>query len=144
MTPDQQIFIVNTPRMIYETVDQETVIIDTESGIYFNIGGSGSLVFQILKEGASNDTIVARLAAYYQADPASLRPAVEQFTADLLTEAIIVVADQPQDAQPAMLSAADVPALYTPPSLDKFTDMEELLLIDPIHEVQDRGWPYRA
>lgn len=144
MALGQQIFIINTPRMIHETLDQETVIIDTESGIYFNIGGSGSLIFQILKEGATNDTITDRLAVHYQSDPASLRPVVEKFTADLLTEAIIVVADQPTDAQSAMFSAADVPAFYTPPILNKFTDMEELLLIDPIHEVEERGWPYRA
>ena len=33
-------FTVNSPRMIFETIDQETVVIDTESGTYFNqLGG---------------------------------------------------------------------------------------------------------
>jgi hypothetical protein len=27
--------------------------------------------------------------------------------------------------------------------LQKFTDMQELLLLDPIHEVDERGWPHR-
>jgi hypothetical protein len=27
--------------------------------------------------------------------------------------------------------------------LEKFTDMHDLLLMDPIHEVSDAGWPHR-
>ena len=30
---------------------------------------------------------------------------------------------------------------FTNPVLEKFTDMAELLLLDPIHEVDDSGWP---
>jgi hypothetical protein len=27
------------------------------------------------------------------------------------------------------------------PKLEKYTDMEDLLLLDPIHDVQEVGWP---
>jgi hypothetical protein len=27
------------------------------------------------------------------------------------------------------------------PVLNKYTDMQDLLLLDPIHEVDERGWP---
>jgi len=31
---------------------------------------------------------------------------------------------------------------FSAPRLDKYTDMQQLLLIDPIHEVSDeQGWP---
>jgi hypothetical protein len=32
-------------------------------------------------------------------------------------------------------------AAFQPPTLRKYTDMQDLLLIDPIHEVDDLGWP---
>ena len=36
-------------------------------------------------------------------------------------------------------------AVKTPfvrPVLQKFTDMQDILLLDPIHEANDMGWPY--
>ena len=30
------------------------------------------------------------------------------------------------------------------PIIEKFTDMQELLLLDPIHEVDEKGWPHQA
>jgi hypothetical protein len=30
---------------------------------------------------------------------------------------------------------------FSPPVLQKFSDMQELLLVDPIHEVKAEGWP---
>jgi hypothetical protein len=30
---------------------------------------------------------------------------------------------------------------FVAPCLHKYTDMQELLLIDPIHDVDDYGWP---
>jgi hypothetical protein len=31
---------------------------------------------------------------------------------------------------------------YTKPVLNKYTDMQQLLLADPLHEVQEAGWPH--
>ncbi len=47
----------------------------------------------------------------------------------------------------APAATAEVPALsnghvFAPPELHKYTDFQELLLLDPIHEVdQSLGWP---
>ena len=32
---------------------------------------------------------------------------------------------------------------FTPPVLKKYTDQQELLLLDPIHDVSDLGWPVK-
>jgi hypothetical protein len=46
------------------------------------------------------------------------------------------------------VAGADVPGddvqgelPFVAPVLDKYTDMQELLLLDPIHEVDASGWP---
>ena len=134
---------INRPRMIHETIDQETVIIDTETGVYFNVSGSGPLVWQILEDGANLPAITQSLAAQYRVDAQSLTPAVEIFLAALVEESLVVPSSPSRsDREPGgMLLAASAP--FVPPVLTRFTDMEELLLIDPIHEVDDRGWPYR-
>jgi hypothetical protein len=30
-----------------------------------------------------------------------------------------------------------------PPVLERYTDMQELLFLDPIHDVDESGWPHR-
>ena len=31
--------------------------------------------------------------------------------------------------------------LFEPPLISKYSDMQELLILDPIHDVSDAGWP---
>jgi hypothetical protein len=31
--------------------------------------------------------------------------------------------------------------VYKPPAIERFDDLEELLVLDPIHEVDEAGWP---
>lgn len=135
------IYRFNAPRLIHETIDKETVVIDSESGIYFSITGSGYLVIQLLDQGASAEGLTARLAAAFGLDPAALRPQIEDFVTQLLTEEIIVPTADAADTSVEPVLAED--EAYTPPVLEKFTDMHDLLLMDPIHEVSDAGWPHR-
>ena len=141
MSTAQIIYKFNAPRMIHETIDKETVVIDTESGVYFSITGSGYLVIQLLDQGASAAELTARLAAAFGLDPASLRPQVQDFVAQLLAEEMIVPTADAAGAS-AELVLTDGEA-YAPLMLEKFTDMHDLLLMDPIHEVSDAGWPHR-
>jgi hypothetical protein len=34
-------------------------------------------------------------------------------------------------------------AVLLPPALEKFTNMQDILLLDPIHDVSDMGWPHQ-
>lgn len=137
-------YITNAPRIIHETIDKETVAIDTESGAYFSITGSGYLVMQMLDQGADVESLSTQMAAAFALEPSALRPLLEAFVAELLAEALIVpVAGEVNTAGKIQLQRAHDEA-FTPPALEKFTDMSDLLLMDPIHEVSDAGWPHRA
>ena len=59
---------------------------------------------------------------------------------ELIAENLILSKDSDPIGRPDDLGTA--PAFVTP-ELHKFTDMQELLLVDPIHEVTEEGWPLR-
>ena len=61
----------------------------------------------------------------------------------LEAESLIRSSANGASASPPAPGASDGAALgaFAPPAFEKFTDMEELLLLDPIHEVGDTGWP---
>lgn len=141
MSSAQIIYKFNAPRLIHETIEKETVVIDTETGVYFSLTGSGYLVIQLLDHGASSAELTARLAAAFGLDPASLRPQLADFVAQLLAEEMIVPTANALGASVELVLAGG--EAYAPPVLEKFTDMHDLLLMDPIHEVSDAGWPHR-
>ena len=42
------------------------------------------------------------------------------------------------------LPAADGKAAFEAPRLERYTDMKDYFLLDPIHEVDTAGWPQPA
>jgi hypothetical protein len=69
---------------------------------------------------------------------------IEQEVGDLLGQFLehgLAVAAPPREL-PDTMKHADGPATpYLSPRLEVFEDMQELLLLDPIHETNDDGWP---
>ena len=88
--------------------------------------------------------IVDRLARSYACERSELEPAVVRLVAELQREELIVAAD-PDAASSAHDAAATGGAAraFRAPVLQKFTDMQEMLLLDPIHDVDARGWPHQ-
>lgn len=63
---------INAPRIVHETVDDtvddEVVAIDFETGTYYSVTGSGAVVWACLERGASARSIVDQLAGTFDGD----------------------------------------------------------------------------
>ena len=55
---------------------------------------------------------------------------------------------QPGEVAPAPVTtqttASGETSPFVTPTLSRYTEMQDLLLLDPIHDVDDSGWPRRA
>lgn len=133
---------LNEPDVIQETVDGETLIVNTRTGTYYQVGGSGAQVWNALLAGRSVEHTVDDFAAE-DSQLALIRSGVGGFIDALLAEQLILPA--PESLETADIvpdSPGDPKSTFTTPELRKFTDMQELLLVDPIHEVDPAaGWP---
>ncbi len=134
--------------IVHDTFDDEVVIIDLESGFYYSLTGSGPAVWGLLRVGATGEEVAAALAAGGAHDGAEVRRVVGEFLDALERESLIsrigdrLPGDSPAGARTTVASGGGVPrAAFTPPVLTKYSDQRELLLLDPIHEVGDLGWP---
>ena len=134
---------LNEPDVIQETVDGDTLIVNTRTGTYYNVGGSGALVWNALLAGRSVEQAVDEFADSTDSQRALIHAGVGGFVDALLAEQLLLPSADNSDngkASPTPTSAPKVP--FTTPELRKFTDMQELLLVDPIHEVDPAaGWP---
>ena len=135
---------VNPRKVVHQTIDGEAIIIQFDTGFYYSLAGAGAEIWALLASGRSIDEIVSSLEQLYDADPAELRTTIERLVEQLAQEDLI---ELDAAVTPGLQPNGDgerptVRSAFQPPVLDKFTDMQDFLLVDPIHEVDTSGWPY--
>jgi len=81
-----------------ETVEDETVLLELESGQYYGLDAVGSRLWQLLTELGSTDAVVAAAAEEFDATPAELRNDIANLVHELADRKLVVVhasADSP-------------------------------------------------
>ena len=145
--PDR--YRINSPLVTGEAIDGEVVIIHLDNGNYYSLLEVGERIWQHLVAGKRLEDIVRELTTSYTCDETRARQSLERLVAELLAEELIV----PRESEgadlelgPAMSVAAAPPERrpFVEPVLQKYTDMQSLLMVDPIHEVTDQGWPLQS
>jgi hypothetical protein len=135
---------VNAPQVIHETIDHEVVIINLGTGTYYSLDGIGEEIWTLLNGGTATESLGEGLLARYDADPSHLAASIDSFVAELRAEALLVPDERPAESiQPSASSSNGARAPFEPPRLERFTEMQHLIALDPIHEVDEgQGWPH--
>jgi hypothetical protein len=131
-------FDVDPRRVVHETIDGETILIQLETGTYYSLAGCGPEMWTLLAAGFCEEEVIAEMQRRYPGDPHEVGAASTRLVADLVREQLLVAAAGPG---PATLPAGTPGETFEAPVLKKYTDMEYFLLLDPIHEVDEAGWP---
>jgi hypothetical protein len=135
---------IKTPEVIYETIEGETVIVNLENGLYYSLHSeTGVDAWTLIEAGLDFPTMSAYLAHRYTQNDQIVSSALRDFIILLQQEGLIEVDQRTQDspvASPDMALKTPV-GVFEPPSIERFSDMQDLLLLDPIHDVDEAGWP---
>lgn len=131
------IYQLKSPPCIAELVDGEYVVINLDSGKYYNIVGIGAEVFKLLSEGVAVSSLLALCSGN-----AAFAKALHDFIALAVSEDLLKEVDSSKFSD-IPLPVIDVSAGLESLSINVYTDMQELLGLDPIHEVDTaQGWPH--
>jgi hypothetical protein len=119
------------------------MVIHFDTGAYYNLQVSALTVWERLVNGASLDDLVAAVTRAYRGDPEEIRRTVTAFLDELIREELVVPSrDAPsQSASDVSLVNPAEPPPFTPPQLNKYTDMQDFLLADPVHDTDEAGFP---
>lgn len=124
---------IAAPKCSAEDFDGEIVAINLDTGRYFSIKDAAAVIWHDLVGGHAVEAILAATSG-----DAALNEAVAHYVAELQSEGLMRPAGAPAAARAPMQAASGMAT----PVLDSFGDMESLLLLDPVHEVDDEvGWP---
>jgi Coenzyme PQQ synthesis protein D (PqqD) len=140
------VFRINSPQVVSETIDGEVVIVNLDKGIYYSLLKTGADVWSRIERQLDRHQLIQEVARSYDGSVEEIAIAIDEFIANLLAEELIVVDPQARVANsansPEILEIQTDKPRFEKPLLEKFTDMEDLLLLDPIHEVDvNAGWP---
>ncbi|MGE0487977.1 MAG: PqqD family protein [Vulcanimicrobiota bacterium] len=130
------------PDVVSEEIEGEVVVVHLVKGLYYSLQGSAAAIWEQLLLGVPVREVSERLAPRYSVERPLLEQAVVAFAEQVLSEGLLVARTAPPSLPPARHHgrAEDFQA----PVLERFDDMQELLVLDPIHEVDESaGWPHR-
>lgn len=132
------------PEITVESFEGESIVIDFASGCYFSLSSSAAEILALLISGASEEQALARMVARHPDGATRLETDFDALLGRLLAERIVLAGD-PSPAPSVAPAASDgvlpgTNAAYEPPLLERFEDMREMLLLDPIHELDQATW----
>ena len=136
---------INEPNVIHQVFDDEVVMVDLRSGNYFSLSDvGGEVLLAISSAGAPFNTVVDRLTLHYDAPREQIEADLTSFLALLRANDLVVMSLS--EAAPALPSPGSVEKrVYAPPTFAAYNDLQDLFLLDPVHEVDENlGWPAAA
>jgi hypothetical protein len=137
---------VNSPQVISETVGGETIIVNLASGHYFSLQGTAPDIWTGIERGDEAASIVHQLEQRYEATGNDdIGAAVNKLLDDFVAAELVVVDGNGNNSAtppPSQTGGDRIP--FVAPSFTTFTDMQDIILLDPVHEVDTRGWPHAS
>lgn len=126
-----------------ERLDGEIILINFDSGQYFSLTSVSADILWLIRQGVPRDQWLGILERAFPGVPASseVDPTIDAFLAELKDAGIIDDGAVETGESSESLPDDYVRTAWLAPALEANHDLVDLLLIDPIHDVGDDGWP---
>jgi hypothetical protein len=131
---------VNHPAVVHQAFDGEVILVNLEHGHYYSLEKASAAAFEALASGRTEAEVASELATSCQQPLEGISSQLARLVGRLVEEGLLVPrGERPPDPPASALPLP--PGAFETLQLAKYTDMQDLLLLDPIHEVDDTGWP---
>ena len=137
-------FVTNAPAVVSEIIDGEVVIMNLTSGNYYSSDNVGAVIWGWIDGAKTVRDIERLLSLRYDAGAEDITAALTAFFDRLIEERLvreIALIPPPAVDSGHALNGAAGGERFVAPELHVYTDMQDLLLLDPIHDVDEAGWP---
>ena len=135
-------YTTQVPMLVSQQFDDEVILANLETGIYYSLTGPAADIWLGIQSGATVKEIVAAFAALDTAASETTKQSVTSFVArSCRPKKIIMPRENVPDRKPWSPQFSNS---LPQPVLERFDDLRELLLLDPVHDVGDAGWPVKA
>jgi len=134
-------FRLNDKQAVFEKFDDEILAINLETGTYYSLPGVSAQIWSWLIDGADVQTVKEALITSYDGNAHDIDSAVTHFVDKMRQESLLVPVQTEAAAASIPMAPDTAKKPFTHPVVEMYTDLQDLLLLDPVHDVDDRGWP---
>ena len=128
-------FLFN-PRLAADIFDGEYIIANLDTGLYYSVQGVAVQLLHSLPF-YDVDAVIRSFAEALPTEAAAIQSELPAIFQQLVDEQIV---QQTGAAGTTANGAIQLPEAYQPPRFNRYADMQDLLMLDPIHEVDEDGW----
>jgi len=133
-------FTIFDRNIISDVFGDEAVLVNLETGVYFSLRASAAQIWIRLQNNYSVDEIIADLLNVYLVNHDELLQQTNAFVQQLIDKQLIKLSDI-GEKQNIAIHQNEQKLAFSAPILEVFSDMQEILLLDPVHDVDKAGWP---
>lgn len=131
-------YALNDEKMFADITDGIAIIINSETGIYYGMNGTGTMVYENLANGADSDEILSALKNI-QGAPYDIEEKFNLFIKKMLEYELLI--ETPSNSGSVNFDENIIKEDNFVFDIQEYNDAQELLLADPIHEVKEEtGW----
>jgi hypothetical protein len=121
-------------RVAADLFEGEYIIANLDTGLYYSLQGFGIFLLDSLPLRSPSDA-VDRAILEFKGMESEILNDLNSLWDQLLEEKIIVPAEGVIES-----SVVEVPKVFEKSVFNRYADMQDLLALDPIHEVDEEGW----
>ncbi|HEX6644673.1 MAG TPA: PqqD family protein [Gemmatimonadales bacterium] len=112
-----------------KVIDGEAIVMNLATGAYYSLDGAGAVLWELLEQGYSRNEAVEALYERFAAEREVIARDADGLIAELVAEDLVT--ESTARVAPLRMAFEELRAEYTAPALNKFTDMADLLALDP-------------
>lgn len=133
---------IDRTNIAQEVFDKEAVLINIPLGKYYSVRGyAGIRVLELLEQSVDIETIQTVIESEFEVEGFDAQADIEVFVNQLETEQIVNVL---AEGAPQTIEEPHFKIPYEKIELEIFDDMQELIQLDPVHDVESfKGWPQK-
>ena len=130
---------LNEEKMFFDIADGQAVVINFTTGMYYGTSTLGSAVLEQLVKGIRPEKIADEMKKR-EGCPADFEEKLHMFIDELCKKEILIKAEDSGEANAEISEKACADGFDL--SLDEFAEVQDLLLADPMHDIDvEEGWP---
>jgi hypothetical protein len=128
------------PRLAADVFDGEYIIANLDTGLYYSVQGAAVSLLHSLPY-SSADQIINVFSEAFPENAEAITGELTTIFQELISQDIIK-----QDEGILLENGPEctAPGDYVPGRFNRYADMQDLLMLDPIHDVDENGWTVQS
>ena len=122
---------LNSGDVAAKEIDGEILVMNVANGMYYSLDGVSAVAWRLIAAGHSLDQVAVALAQTYGVDESTTLADVTDLAVHLVDEGLVKVSTSGAYTDLPTIEAAEEHAPYVAPRLTAYSDMADLLALDP-------------